>query len=282
MTISKKIIHDVRNASGIRREAFEKKKKIVVDLGQKRKTASEEMRKLEVKRRTVLQKAKEEAEVFCIFVINNIGIQAAEPLEEYNKLGHNRDVLALNIVTREHLMEQCPNQRRDEREVRNKQTQSFQGNRSRASDREESNQSLWFVNGLCLSSAFQRISQTCELASCQVCKEGQAVSAHEIGDVSASSWNALSSCCRIKLLSSVCFVKILFLLNSLLWEREGGVCASDVTGCPPPPLSIGRAVFYRASVGVVSYPAARAVPSLVLANSSVTDTRLKLLRPLAW
>nr|CAD7204122.1 unnamed protein product [Timema douglasi] len=63
MTISKKIIPAVRNASGIRKEVLEKKKKIEVDLSQKRKTASEEIRKLEVKRRTVLQKSKEEAEV---------------------------------------------------------------------------------------------------------------------------------------------------------------------------------------------------------------------------
>nr|CAD7586893.1 unnamed protein product [Timema genevievae] len=64
MTISKKMIHAVRNALGIRKEVLEKKKKIDVDSSQKRKTASEEIRKLEVKRRTVLQKAKEEAEGF--------------------------------------------------------------------------------------------------------------------------------------------------------------------------------------------------------------------------
>nr|CAD7458076.1 unnamed protein product [Timema tahoe] len=37
MTISKKMIHAVRNASGIRKEALEKKKKIEVDLSQKKK-----------------------------------------------------------------------------------------------------------------------------------------------------------------------------------------------------------------------------------------------------
>nr|CAD7407136.1 unnamed protein product [Timema poppensis] len=61
MKISKKMIHALRNASEIRKEALEEKKKIEVDLSHKRKTASE-LRKLEVKR-TVLQKAKEEAEV---------------------------------------------------------------------------------------------------------------------------------------------------------------------------------------------------------------------------
>nr|CAD7459281.1 unnamed protein product [Timema tahoe] len=64
MTISKKMIHAVKNASGIREEALEKKKKIDVDLSQKRKTTSEEIRKLEVKSRTVLEKAREEAEAF--------------------------------------------------------------------------------------------------------------------------------------------------------------------------------------------------------------------------
>nr|CAD7439287.1 unnamed protein product [Timema bartmani] len=40
MTISKKIIHAVRNTSGIRKKALENKRKIEVDLSQKRKTAS--------------------------------------------------------------------------------------------------------------------------------------------------------------------------------------------------------------------------------------------------
>nr|CAD7401906.1 unnamed protein product [Timema poppensis] len=63
MTISKKMIYAVRDAPGIRKEVLDKKKKIEIDLSQKRKTASEEIRKLEVKRRTVLQKAKEEEEI---------------------------------------------------------------------------------------------------------------------------------------------------------------------------------------------------------------------------
>nr|CAD7606444.1 unnamed protein product [Timema genevievae] len=61
MTISKQMNHAVRNASGITKKVLEKKKKIEVDLSQRR-TASEEIRKLEERRRTVLQKAKEEAE----------------------------------------------------------------------------------------------------------------------------------------------------------------------------------------------------------------------------